>query len=59
MAVLVAKPAPFFHDTDKKFSAVLGNGSIVMISTSKPHQQANTLLCSSTHWTSLLCVHLS
>ena len=29
MAVLVAKPAPFFHDTDKKFSAVLGNGSIV------------------------------
>ncbi len=29
MAVLVAKHAPFFHDTDKKFSAVLGDGSIV------------------------------
>lgn len=29
MAVLVAKPAPFFHDSDKKFPAVLGCGSIV------------------------------
>ncbi len=29
MAVLVSKPAPFFHDTDKKFSAVLGNGEVV------------------------------
>ncbi len=29
MAVLVAKHAPFFHDSDKKFSAVLGDGSIV------------------------------
>ena len=29
MAVLVSKPAPFFHDSDKKFAAVLGDGSIV------------------------------
>ena len=29
MAVLVSKPAPFFHDADKKFSAVLGNGEVV------------------------------
>lgn len=29
MAVLVAKEAPFFHDADKKFSAVLGNSQIV------------------------------
>ncbi len=29
MAVLVSKHAPFFHDTDKTFSAVLGDGSIV------------------------------
>lgn len=28
MAVLVGKHAPFFHDTDKKFAAVLGDGSI-------------------------------
>ncbi|KLT73867.1 hypothetical protein PL75_00570 [Neisseria arctica] len=29
MAVLVGKPAPFFHDNEKAFSAVLGDGSIV------------------------------
>lgn len=29
MSVLVAKPAPFFHDADKTFPAVLGCGSIV------------------------------
>ncbi|UOO82144.1 peroxiredoxin C [Uruburuella testudinis] len=29
MAVLVNKPAPFFHDSDKTFAAVLGDGSIV------------------------------
>ena len=29
MAVLVSKHAPFFHDADKNFSAVLGNGEIV------------------------------
>lgn len=29
MAVLVSKHAPFFHDADKQFSAVLGNGDIV------------------------------
>ena len=29
MAVLVAKHAPFFHDSDKQFSAVLGDGSVV------------------------------
>lgn len=29
MAVLVGKPAPFFHDNEKTFSAVLGDGSIV------------------------------
>ncbi|MDO5687036.1 MAG: peroxiredoxin [Neisseria sp.] len=29
MAVLVAKSAPFFHDADKTFPAVLGCGSIV------------------------------
>lgn len=29
MAVLVSKKAPFFHDADKKFSAVLADGSIV------------------------------
>ena len=29
MAVLVNKPAPFFHDSDKQFAAVLGNGDVV------------------------------
>ncbi len=29
MAVLVAKHAPFFHDSDKHFSAVLGDGSVI------------------------------
>ena len=29
MAVLVNQPAPFFHDTDKQFAAVLGNGDVV------------------------------
>lgn len=29
MAVLVGKHAPFFHDSDKQFSAVLGNGDMV------------------------------
>lgn len=29
MAVLVAKQAPFFHDADKNFAAVLGDGQIV------------------------------
>ncbi|WP_066567576.1 peroxiredoxin [Snodgrassella sp. CFCC 13594] len=29
MAVLVNKPAPFFHDTDKKFGAVLPTGEVV------------------------------
>lgn len=29
MAVLVSKKAPFFHDGEKKFSAVLADGSIV------------------------------
>lgn len=29
MAVLVSKHAPFFHDSDKQFSAVLGNGEVV------------------------------
>lgn len=29
MAVLVSKPAPFFHDSSKQFSAVLGNGELV------------------------------
>ena len=29
MAVLVSKNAPFFHDSNKTFSAVLGNGEIV------------------------------
>lgn len=29
MAVLVNQPAPFFHDSEKTFSAVLGDGSIV------------------------------
>ena len=29
MAVLVSKPAPFFNDSDKVFSAVLGDGNIV------------------------------
>ena len=29
MAVLVSKPAPYFHDSDTVFSAVLGDGSIV------------------------------
>lgn len=29
MAVLVGKQAPFFHDADKQFDAVLGNGEIV------------------------------
>lgn len=29
MAVLVGKQAPFFHDEDKRFAAVLGDGQIV------------------------------
>ena len=29
MAVLVNKPAPFFHDSDKQVAAVLGNGDVV------------------------------
>ena len=29
MAVLVSKAAPFFHDAEKKFNAVLGTGEIV------------------------------
>lgn len=29
MAVLVGKQAPFFHDEDKRFAAVLGDGNIV------------------------------
>lgn len=29
MAVLVSKPAPFFHDADKNFAAVKGDGGIV------------------------------
>lgn len=29
MTVLVSKPAPFFHDTDKFFAAVKGDGDIV------------------------------
>lgn len=29
MAVLVSKHAPFFHDSDRHFSAVLGNGEVV------------------------------
>jgi peroxiredoxin (alkyl hydroperoxide reductase subunit C) len=29
MAVLVGKQAPFFHDADKRFAAVLGDGQIV------------------------------
>ena len=29
MAVLVNKPAPLFHDSDKQFAAVLGNGDVV------------------------------
>ena len=29
MAVLVGKQAPFFHDADKRFAAVLGDGQMV------------------------------